>query len=321
MIAALVVALAVGVPAEFQQWKIAYVQGANLYLARGDGSHRRLLARNAHSPCWWTDDRSVAFSRGREVLVERTDGTGAFLLGRVPAGLDVDAISWGKQVEDPAGGNPAEGKLVALVSASDSTGAKIFIAPLRKGGTALAKPFSVHDIGPSDFEFSHYDYAALARFGRLLAFTVNGDIWLRSWVPVEDGFRSGWDEGRVLPVAEYDGATYRADKEIHTAKHISWAPDARSFAYELSRDGGSGCEEVWLAALSWSGRDTFPTVRKRLLSASALDPCFSPDGKWVFVREVGSHDGWYGLSALSLQDGRKVRLIPDASPAVVGVTH
>ena len=97
----------------------------------------------------------------------------------------------------------------------------------------------------------------------LMAFVRNGDIWIgsRSAAAAKaagsaaDWLRdSKWDLTRLLAVAEFDEAAYRADEWNVAPSRVSLSPSGNRLAYDMRRLGGTGEAAVYVAEVR-SGRD------------------------------------------------------------------
>src|SRR5258708_5648598 len=49
--------------------RLAYVYKGDIWTANGDGTGKKLLVKNGHSPCWSPDKKRVAFARNGDIWV------------------------------------------------------------------------------------------------------------------------------------------------------------------------------------------------------------------------------------------------------------
>jgi Tol biopolymer transport system component len=254
-----------------QEWP-----GARMFVARSDGSGRRLLARGSISmPAWSPSGRQIAFLRRREpsgapmLYVINRDGSGLRRLARkFPHGV----LSWSP-----------DGRFVATAT----EGARIHLASLDRGkrrrfGLGWPQQLATGPLewlgrralllstrlGRNDREL----YALSPDSGEVRALTQN------AWADYDaagspDGTRLAFVTNRG---GRARGALYLMDIRGRSVRRISapgvvasspaWGPDGRSVAYVRHLNPGSAIRILDLA-----------TGRERAL-VNGEDPAWSPDG-------------------------------------------
>ncbi|HZT42238.1 MAG TPA: DPP IV N-terminal domain-containing protein [Chthonomonadaceae bacterium] len=317
-------------PEPLRAWKLAFVRGGNIWVANGDGTGQRLLLRNASAPCWSPDKKRIAFVRAGNIWVANADGSHPRRLTRhwkPRSGIDqsspddddinlawnptdnlITYSHWEKFPVRRAGDKESDLLLCSsLFEVSPSS-------PLTGTGTLL---FDLLEQG-AYYSFGDNDAPAFSRSGKQMAFTRNGDIWV-----AERGQRKGrdqerawdaweWDVTRIAAPAQFDDPNFRGSRENYGVTHLSWSPDGRFLAYGIRRLGGSGFWEIHVLSV---GKDRYgrPIVlQNRLLANDGVDPCFSPDGRFIAYLGQSYGDGLGDIKVLSLDGRLNRRLIKDA---------
>jgi len=280
-------------------WKLAFVRDSNIWVSNGDGTDQKLIIENGQSPAWSPDKSRIAFVRDNNIWVAEADGgkqrpvTKLWKKGdsknesRYP---DV-SISWHPKNGSLTFSHPEAFKVERL----DGTAG---IIPTQKAARGIIVGTSIFDVslnptepgkaivrydlfeGGTSFFFADHAHPAWSPEGNMLAFTRNGDIWIAE---AKNGFEGkapiGWEAKRVAAVASYDEPTYRGSRNNRGVTRLSWHPDGRQLAYGYDRLQGSGFNEVHLLDTK-SGKHS-------IIIRDALDPCFSPDGRFIVFWTYG----------------------------------
>ena len=295
-------------PPEFKAWPLAYIKDQNLYVSRGDGSSAHLIVQKADTPCWSPDKKKLAFSRGNAVWVVDADGKGLRQVAKLKGPYEIESLSWVKKVlwefDDPFH-NPKGQAILAEQSGS------LFQLQLATSKPSFKKVTWLHGNnldGKPSFGFPTWSHD-----GNRLAYVSAGDIWMATIEPQAGDMNGGLENGRLAAVAEYDLPNYRASTENYFARKLSWSSDGKWLAFEFKRIGGSGMEQVRLLDLRKSGEywnHEHPTWIE--LPESAVQPCFSPSGKWIAYYRPYGDDNWNGICAVSVDGKKVVKLVKDA---------
>jgi Tol biopolymer transport system component len=286
---------------------LAFVRDGGIWLCDEDGGNARRVVAHGRRPQWSPDHRKLAFSRGGAIYVY---------------GLDTHRTR--KVVPASERRFTDEGSIPAFFAWSPDgrfltytrwrtygkgnftlDGSEIVHLPLA-GGKVEAPSFGIDD-SSTGAHFSENENPAWSRSGRL-AFVRNGDVWLASPYR-EPGVRPGHDLTRIAASAQYDGPNYRASRENHFARRLSWSPDGRRLAYDVKRIGGTGTYELYLLEIGAKPDSPWPTVRSIRLDDNAYDPTFSPDGKRIAYANPDDGAIW----TMDLTGKGRRRLIANAS--------
>jgi len=313
-------------PGVRRTWRIAFVRDGGIWVCAGDGSGQKVLIPNGYSPSWSPDRSRIAFGRDGEIWVAAADGTRqqALTFGRAghtskdETPSDV-TISWrpGKgsltfsrrEVFNAERADRAPGIASPRAVAPVSVTARSILDVLVDGpqpSTATAR-YDLLDRG-STFVFADHAHPAWSPSGRKLAFTRNGDIWVTT---AEGGLpgdpRGDWEARRVAAVARFDEPVRRASRDNRCATRLSWHPDERRLVYGYDRLQGSGFNEVHLLDTR-AGHDS-------VVVRDALEPCVSPDGRFILYRAYGEACGPDGfcVCAISLDGRQRVKLVSKGS--------
>ena len=299
-----------------RNWRIAFVRDGSIWACSADGSQQRLLIKDAHSPSWSPDRSHIAFARGGEVWVAAVDGGGQRAItsqwaGNAPT-ADVTSdvsISW-----HPSGGSltfshretfrveRADGA-PGIASARHVVGGSIVgrsIFDVRIGGWPPGKATVRYDLfdDGTGFAFGDHAHPAWSRSGRKLAFTRNGDIWILEAEHGPEGEPpSGWTARRVAAVAQFDQPSSRVSRDNRGATGLSWHPDGRRLVYGYDRLQGSGFNEIRVRD-TVSGEDS-------VVVKDGLEPCVSPDGRFILYRGYGDACGSDGFCICVVSLGGK----------------
>ncbi len=111
---------------------------------------------------------------------------------------------------------------------------------------------------------------------------------------------SGWEVKRLAAVASYDEPTNRGSRNNRGATKLSWHPDGRHLAYGYDRLQASGFNAVHLLDTE-SGKDS-------IIVKDALDPYFSPDGRFIVYWTYGDEQcGMGGICICAVTSDGKNR--------------
>jgi Tol biopolymer transport system component len=316
-------------PKLVRAWRIAFVRDGSIWVCNGDGSDQKLLIQNGYSPSWSPDRSRIAFARDGDIWVAAADGTGQRAITSLWSGCaptdDVASevsISW-----HPSNGSltfshcetfKAEraNRTAGIVSARNVAAGSIVgrsIFDIRISGAQPGKAtvrYDLFDNGTSFF-FADHAHPAWSPSGRQLAFTRNGDIWI---LEAKDGLEgeppSGWDARRIAAVAQFDEPVARASRDNRGATRLSWHPDGRRLVYGYDRLQGSGFNEIHLL-------DT-PSGKDSLVVRDGLEPCVSPDGKFILYQSYGDACGpdGYCICVVSLDAKNWLKLVPRGTQPV-----
>lgn len=307
-------------------WKLAFVRDKDIWVSNGDGTDQKLLIKNADNPSWSPNKKRIAFMRDCNLWVANSDGSKERPLTshwkKDSCRMFASSISWNPKEPFITFSHPE--KFIVYRSDTDGIlerksnlpqsicGNSIF--DITVDGNSSTKAVSRFDIyeGGTSFNFADHANPAWSCSGEKLAFTRNGDIWIAEKEPAEQGEENlslGWDVTRISATASYDEPTYRASRENHGATHFSWSPDEKYLAYSNIRLQGSGFAKLHLRDMK-SGRD-------RVLADYALDPSFSPDGRfvayWTYSGVQPKECGRSGCIWIISLDGKtKQMLVSDA---------
>jgi hypothetical protein len=239
-------------------WKLAFIRDNNIWVAEADGSGQRPVTSQ-----WKKDDpkRSSRFSDGSIVIAWHPKK--GYLTFSHPETFKADRL------DGTAGMVPAQKTAKAVIA-----GSTIFDARLSETEPVQATVrFDLFE-GGTGFYFADHAHPAWSPSGEKLAFTRNGDIWIAE---MKNGSGAeppiGWEVKRLAAVASYDEPTFRASRNNRGATRLSWHPNERLLAYGYDRLQGSGFNEIHLYDTR-SGKNS-------VLMKDALDPCFSPDGRFI----------------------------------------
>ena len=315
------------VPKPLRAWRLAFVRNGNIWVANGDGSGQRLLIRHASSPCWSPDKKQIAFVQGSNIWIANADGSHPRQLTRrwkPRSGIDPNdhdiTLAWNpidnlitfshwEEFTVRRTGDKESDSLLCSSLFEISPG-----SPLTVTGTPI---LDLLEQG-ADYSFGGNDAPAFSRSGRQMAFARNGDIWV-----AERGERRGMDQGRawkawawdvtrIATPAEFDDPNYRGSRENHGVTHLSWSPDGRFLAYGIRRLGGSGFWEVHVLSVGKDHYERPIVLNNRLLAKDGVDPCFSPDGRFIAYFGEADNDGLQDIKVLSLDGRLNRRLIENA---------
>jgi Tol biopolymer transport system component len=316
-------------PELVRTWRIAFVRDGSIWMCNGDGSEQKLLIRNAYSPSWSPDRSRIAFARDGDIWVAKADGTGQQALtsewaGQAPKdALASDVtLSW----------HPSNGSLTfshsetfkaeraswptPIVSARNVVAGSVVgrsIFDVRVSEPQPGKPAVRYDLftNGTSFFFADHAHPAWSPSGRELAFTRNGDIWiLEAKGELEGEPPSGWNAKRIAAVAQFDEPLGRASRDNRGATRLSWHADGRRLAYAYERLQGSGFNEVHVID-TLSGQDS-------VVVRDGLEPCVSPDGRFILYRGYGDACGPDGfcICVASLNGKSRLKLVPRGTQPV-----
>ncbi|MBI2301557.1 MAG: PD40 domain-containing protein [Armatimonadetes bacterium] len=338
-------------------WRLLFARDVDTWVAAGDGSGQRLLIRHAQSPCWSPDHKAIAFVRAGQVWTANAEGGNLRQLTAMPYdevpvedgwssdGRPVD-LTW-DPVDDAIFFSRSERFHLAAVrgdirpfrqdqpreqDVDANTIFRVSAAAIEEAAPEVCWDLLDYNTHVFTADFGHPAWSA---DGRRLALCSKGDVWyaLRSEPPEGAGFILpprekrlwndwDWQAARLAAVADYD-LLNRGDAWVCLATHLSWSPDGKRLAYGMQRVGGSGFAEVHVVDVRPDGEDHLASSGDRTLAEYGMDPCFSPDGKWVAysgspaasVDEAAS-DGLRGIVVTPARGGsRRLLVAGGAQPA------
>ena len=303
----------------FPPRKLAFVRGNNIYVCDAGGTNQRLIIEDGQNPSWSPDKSQIAFVRRNNIWVAKADGSSQHPLTsqwkeretKTYSVPDV-SISWHPKNGSMVFSHPEEFKIervdgtAGIIETRDASSRVITaysIFEVHAAGSEPVKATVRYDLFQrgTTFFFANHAHPSWSPSGKQLAFTRNGDIWIAKIKNASQGEPPiGWDTKRLAAVASYDEATYRASGTNRGATRLAWHPDERLLAYELSRLGGSGFNEIHLLDLA-TGKDT-------ILVKDARGPHFSPDGKHVLYWTYAEDQCGKGICICTVSsDGKEKR--------------
>jgi Tol biopolymer transport system component len=288
-------------PETLRPWKLAFVRDNNIWVSNGDGMDQRLIIENGRTPSWSPDKSQIAFVRHNNIWVAKADGSKQRPITSQRKEYERNREPWFSDLGISISWHPRDGSLTFShkeafkVERVDGMGG---IVPTRKAARGVIVGSSIFDIGLSGIEpgratvrydlfeggtsffFVDHSHPAWSPSGKKLAFTRNGDIWVAEAKNGSEGEPpSGWEVKRLAAVASYDEPTHRGSRNNRGATRLSWHPNERYLAYGYNRLQGSGINEVHLL-------DTESGMGSTIVK-DALDPYFSPDGRFVVYWTYG----------------------------------
>ena len=193
-----------------------------------------------------------------------------------------------------------------------------FVSSVPGGADRVEELLGLLDNG-SHYGFLHQGQPEFSPSGRHLAFVCNGDIWLLTrgerWAPKEWPWTRWtlhtwyWDGGRLDATASYEIRFYGASRSDVTVTRLSWSPDGRKLAYGLRRRGGGGYSVIGVLDLDVARGGVRVLAKQDLDVVLGVDPCFSPDGKWIAYMYVQDGSIW----RISVDGTSQQKLLENAS--------
>ncbi len=227
----------------------------SLYAMAADGSHVRLLVKNAADAAVSTDGRQIAFVRDRAIWVMGRDGSGQRKLTSPGTSRD-GAPAWS-----------ADGGAVFFARSIPALDEISSIFSIRSNGTGLRR------LTPK--EMSCVGAPAASPDGRLVAYTDDSPC---------DG-HAGPDIFAVTTAGRPANLPF-VFPETMISQNPAWAPDGRRLAYVASDPERGG------SAIYVSSSDRSPPQRVAP-AEHAWAPAWSPDGRWITFATGGSlNDIW-----------------------------
>jgi Tol biopolymer transport system component len=288
-------------PGTLRPWKLAFVRDNNIWVSNGDGTDQRLIIENGQTPSWSPDKSQIAFVRQNNIWVAKADGSKQRPITSHWKEYERNREPWFSDLGISISWHPRDGSLtfshkeVIKLERVDGMGE---IVPTRKAARGMIVGSSIFDIrlgeiepgkatvrydlfeGGTSFFFTDHAHPAWSPSGKKLAFTRNGDIWIAEAKNGSEGEPpSGWEAKRLAAVASYDEPTHRGSRNNRGVTRLSWHPNERYLAYGYNRLQGSGFNEVHMLDTE-SGMDS-------IIVKDALDPYFSPDGRFIVYWAYG----------------------------------
>ena len=300
--------------------KLAFVRDNNIWVSNGDGTDQKLIIENGNAPSWSPDKSQIAFVRDNNIWVAEAEGSKQRPVTMQWKERDPIREPWLSDVSISISWHPRDGSLTfshpeafkaerldgtaGIVPTRNAAGGVIVgstIFDVRLSGTEPGKAIVRYDLfeGGTSFFFAVHAHPAWAPSGKRLAFTRNGDIWVAEMKNGSEGEPPiGWEVKRLAAVASYDEPTFRASRSNRGATRLSWHPNGRHLAYGYKRLQGSGFTEVRLLDTE-SGKDS-------MIAKDALDPCFSPDGRFIVYWTYAEEQCGKGICICAVStDGKK----------------
>jgi Tol biopolymer transport system component len=305
----------------------------DLYVIAADGSHLRLLVRNAADASVSRNGGRVAFVRGDAIWTMRRDGSEQRQVTKPPLRSKRPAVVW---ANDSSPAWSADGRAVHFsrsvfknVSGGFSfRGMSIF--SVRADGSGLRQLTKAE---PTEDGHCH-DNPAPSPDGRFVAFANTGRC-----SHGDSGDILAVDlRGRQVPIlGHFPGVTMSGGKVWWSVvgSDPAWSPDGRRLAFavlDLSGNGPSAYARsgIWLARVDGS-------QARRVFDASGSvpgipwpsgwpsAPAWSPDGSWLaFVSDVSLPSRYAGEIFVAESDGSGLRTltrtktIDESDPAWLG---
>jgi Tol biopolymer transport system component len=268
---AIVAAARTGVAAPASEIVLTRSLGGNtsLYVMASDGSHVRLLVRDASAAAVSPDGHRIAFVRQRAIWLARRDGMGQHKLTQPLAKLP----DWARGDADPAWST--DGRTIYFsgsVRVHKAYASAVFaIGVDGKNRRQLTHPrVAQTDMGPmGEAQFS----PAPSPDGRLIVFADNYGYGSDQDIP--DTLKAMTALGRPaqlafrLPASPY-GYTLSVDA-------AAWAPDGHRLAYVVNDYTGAP-GDVSRSGMFVSSSTGSPPRR---LEPEGYSPAWSPDGNWI----------------------------------------
>lgn len=286
-------------PEMLRPWKLAFVRDSNIWMSNGDGTDQKLIIENGKLPSWSPDKSQIAFARRNNIWIAKADGSEQRPItshwkedepNREFRSSNL-SISWHPKKALLTFSHPEVFKaervdgIVGIMPTREAAKGVIFTSSIFDIRLTAIEPrkaivrYDLFERGTSFF-FADHAHPAWSPEGNKLAFTRNGDIWIAE---AKNGFEGeapiGWEAKRLVAVASYDESTYRSSRNNRGVTRLSWHPDGRHLAYGYDRLQGSGFNEAHLLDAK-SGKHS-------IIIKDALDPCFSPDGRFIVFWTYG----------------------------------
>ena len=296
------------------KWDLAYVddKSSNLYLSKGDGSHKILLAKGGSFPCWSPDGSQIAYYKGKSVELKNltTGKTRVILTSKdlVPGRL---AFDHSFPILDIPFGDAI--KLAGLAGKD-------------------------HGIYEGQHRRGYVNATAWSPSGKKFIFTSDGDIWigtrdqdlmqdLSQGYPMARGYVNA---RRLAPLAFFYEAPGGSMSTPYWVDDLAWFGSENSILFHYQRQGGSGVSKVGVIDVTpvkasndpdredwFDSNSGYRTKVRWLPIAYALGPAICPDGKTVSVTTYIQKNEWgdFGLVLIN-KVGKIVKvLIPNAEQA------
>ena len=264
-----------------------------LYLTASDGSHQRLLVRNASQAAVSPDGRRIAFVRSGALWAMQRDGSHPVRLTTPTAAPKQGVAPGTSAIEDNGPAWSPDGTKIyfARLDWKIETNSLFVIRADGTGLHRLTRPV-ITDHGHCQ------DNPAPSPDGRLIAFAESFDCEHSSDVTINAITAAG--RPARLPFA------FRGELTSDPA----WAPSGQVLAYNCLDAAADMAGRTGVSGLYVSAADGSPT--RRLVRGSNLRaPAWSADGKWIVFA------GTRGI-ALESADGTGLRVLTkgvDADPA------
>lgn len=300
------------------KWEVAYVddKSGNLYLSRGNGSHRSLLAKGGSFPCWSPDGSQIAYYKGKSVEIKNlTTGKTSVIFSSkdlVPGRLAFDHTF---PILDIPFGNAI--KLAGL----DGKDHGIYEGQRRRG---------------------YVNATSWSPSGKKFLFTSDGDIWIgiRDQDLMNDlsqGYTmaSGYVKARRLaPLAFFYEAPGGSMSTPFWVDDLAWFGNEKRILFHYQRQGGTGVSKVGIIDLTpvkvsndpdredWFDSNSGYRTKVMWLPIYAFNPAICPDGVTLSVtKHAANGNDFFGLILVNNHGHDTVNLIANATEAVWRPTH
>jgi len=318
----LTTSLAVASPQPIHSQAMLFERDDNIWVLRS--SHASLLIRDGQCPAWSPDHQQIAFVRGHDIWIARSDGRSPHRLThftRIPTNRDSPRqITWYPSGEILAFdkvdhyavariGEPPINYSLEEEAKKDLRISNIYAYLLRKANRGSLPPpesplpplfewLDNGDGGLPNMSVVSTSSPAFSPDGRQIAFARNGDLWIASLRNLsQDPHRWEWSESRLVATAYLEGGNHGSNDSAGITR-ISWSPNSKWIVYSRKRLFGSGgIRDIYVVRAADDFKSRFIDIGE--------DPCFDPSGSWLAYEDIHG-----SIMAVTL-DGKKLHTLVD----------